>query len=179
MAIDINKLRERLDQSVNDPLLAFQPTLPQREAKAAFWTNVQESGISLPPSVNLATALKFASHAGIPEWWNLPGFQKWFLNGEEFRQKAALLADISLDELREIITSKNTPETARISAIKLALEVSEKIGSRSRSEKDKYLDEKIGEMNRAQLEDFIRSRTKLLSSNSSQELLVDTTADSK
>ena len=84
------------------------------------------------------------------------GFKEWFLNEEEFAQKALALAHLALGSLEEVLTNPDANPSARVKAAKLAIEVANKMPQRW--QKTVYLDDQIHKMDRAQLESFLRSK---------------------
>lgn len=138
----------------------FLPTNPQKRAKSAFWTHFSTAGEgSLTPTPSLATALRFGQDNRIQAWWDQAGFQDWFWNRDEFRQRMEYLANLAVDELEEILLSKQVATSDKLNAIKMVMQVSQKT-TPVRAEES--LPDLIGKMNRVQLEEYIRSGLKLL-----------------
>lgn len=158
--LDLSGIRKTMEilESTRD-VSVFRPDEAQKRAKSNFWSFFLDSG-SLPPDpIELAVALQYGANRAISEWWSLPGFQDWFTNRDEFRQKAEFTAGIALDELKEIIQDKKANINARVAAIKIAFQIANKTQEKA---KETYVDEIIGEMNSKQLEEFIKSKLKRL-----------------
>jgi hypothetical protein len=157
--MDLSKIKGLapvVDRAVD--VVVFQPDEPQRRAKSNFWAHFATTDTLPPDHVSLATALKFGGDRRISQWWDLPGFQDWFSNKDEFRQRVEFLADLALDELYGIIKDKEFNGSAKVAAIKMLMEMGKKLSSKS-ADKDQYLDEKVSQMSKEELEKFIRSRT--------------------
>jgi len=138
----------------------FVPTNDQKRAKSQFWTSFASGDVVPSPVPSLALASKYAGDSRIHTWWPTPGFQQWFWNQNEFEERLDYLAQLALDQLESMINSARTSDSARISAIKMVLEASKKIGNKSDTQE--FADSKIGTMDQGQLEEFIQSRIKLL-----------------
>lgn len=151
----------RLTQASRDLSLFEDPTPEQRKAKERFWAPFVSGEVPAPPTMDLATALKFAGDRRLRAWWDLPGFQDWFLNREEFKERVEFIAHLALDSIEGVLTDRGAPPSARVAAAKLALEVANKL-PRTAQTTERFADEKINEMDRAQLETFIKRKLSLL-----------------
>lgn len=160
MSIDINKLRNRLVDSKAAEILVFEPTRDQSLARANFWAVQAQQATPVPQPLELATALSLGAYRGIEDWWTIPGFPEWFSNQDEFRQKLEFLSITSLDVLEKIRDSAHTAPAVKVNVIKLIMELSKKLNTPDGD--TKYLDQKIAEMDRKQLEQFIQSRMSIV-----------------
>lgn len=155
-------------------LSIFQPDDAQRRAKSNFWTYfATEEGVTLPPTPDLALALRFGADSRITRWWILPGFQDWFLNREEFKQRMEYLSNLCLDQLETILTTTSSANSDKLNAIKLIMQVARKTPTSSDPDTTKYADDKIGKMGRVELEEFIRRNIRIV--GDSPESNVDNT----
>lgn len=142
----------------------FQPLPEQRRAKSNFWTHFSGGeATTLPPNPSLALALQYGADRRIQQWWPLPGFQDWFLNRDEFRQRMEYLSNLALDELEALLTAKSSMNSDKLSAIKLIMQVGQKIPT-GKSEGGDMIDAMISKMSKAQLEEYIQSSLRLLPS---------------
>ena len=141
----------------------FTATNEQKKAKSQFWTTFQSGGIIPPVSPDLTIAAQYAGDSRIRTWWSTEGFSQWFWNSNEFEERLDYLAQIALDQLEVMISSGRTSDSARISAIKMILEASKKIGQKT--DDSEFADQKISKMDQGQLEEYINSRIKLIPSN--------------
>lgn len=165
MQVDMNKLKNKLQQDKAEEVLVFRPSRAQQIARANFWTYFSQEGSAPPSIIDLATALRFGLDMGISEWWSIPGFREWFSNQDEFRQRLEFLANLSLDKLENLINSEASNANAKVAAIKLIMELSKKLQHRNTA--DQYLDEKVGQMDKKQLEEYIKAHTKLVTPDNS------------
>lgn len=140
--------------------LTFLPSYEQRKAKSAFWARFNENPMCEPADISLAMASRFTGDNRVSKWWNQDGFRDWFINRDEFRQRLEHLANLTLDMFEEILSDRKASAGARVSAGKVVMEVARKMPPRHSTEK--FMDEKIGEMDRKQLEEFISRRISLL-----------------
>lgn len=140
--------------------LTYLPTPEQRKVKSAFWTRFNENPICEPADITLTTVLKFIDDHRVPRWWPDQSFQQWFRNKDEFRQRMEYLAQLALDGLEFVLADPKSQATAKVNAAKLIMEVARKMPPKQAVEQ--YLDEKIANMDRRQLEEYIRKSVRLL-----------------
>lgn len=135
----------------------FQADRNQRRAKSNFWTHFGSANSGVPLQEDLATALRFGADKRISQWWDLPGFQDWFLNRDEFRQRLEFLSHLSLDVLEEIVTSKQSSNMDKLQALKMILAAQPKEVSEA-----EVADAVIAKMTKQQLQEYISRNIKLL-----------------
>jgi hypothetical protein len=172
MSID-TRLARILDTARD--VVSFQPTPEQRRARANFWAHFSEGGTLLPSRPDLAIALRFAGDRRIQQWWSLPGFQDWFLNREEFKQRVEALADMALDELESLVSSRTILPSDKLRAIELSLKYASK--ARTEDTEERLADERIGKMTRIQLEEYIRNNIRMLPHLATQQLTLPAESD--
>lgn len=141
-------------------ITVFSPTREQQQAKASFWSFFMSGDVSVAPKYDLATALRYSRDKRMRQWWDLPGFQSWFHNKDEFRQKAEFLSNSALHHLEAILVDEKAQAGAKVQAIKLIMELSGKLSKST--DGDKFADEKISRMSRVELEEFIRNQSEKL-----------------
>lgn len=156
MSIDITRIRAKLQNSKAQELLVFSPTREQKQAKATFWSGVEKDSITDLSQITQEMAETHGRDSRIGNWWGIPGFREWFCNWDEFRQRLEFLANHSLDQLETLLSDEKVNANAKVAAIKLIMELSKKVPSKGAQEQ--YLDEKVSQMNKEQLEEFLRSR---------------------
>lgn len=174
-----------LSQLVNTArdVVAFQPDPHQRRAKANFWASREQVAMEVAPEPDLssaaafrasrgsvppdaanedmrllASALRFGGDRRISQWWSLPGFQDWFLNKDEFRQRLEYLSNVALDQLESILSSGRSSDSDKLNAIKLIMAVQKPTAP----DPDTTADAVIGKMTRQQLTEYISRNIKLL-----------------
>ena len=141
--------RKAIEAAVVD--IIFEPNQRQRALKAAFWEVYQDRPAA--QGITKALVLSVTNSDSINRWWGLPGFEEWFCNKDEFRQRVAYLANIALDAIEEILIDPSANPNARQNAAKLMIEVANKMPSRNA--KEKFLDAQIQEMGKRELDAFI------------------------
>lgn len=111
-----------INRLIND---TFRPTEAQRKAKAALLASLADPANTIldTRSINLATALKLTGVTTVRGWWDQPGFQAWFLNKEETKQKIKYLTDKALESVSQILDDPD-PRTssAKVSILKTLLQ---------------------------------------------------------
>lgn len=152
-AQSINRMSEEL----------FKPVDPMIRAKSQFWTRFSENPVSDVQSINMAVVSTFVSDSRLEKWWNIPGFQDWFLNQLEWRELLETTAYKSLRKLDEIISLPSEPKvvSAQVQAIKLLFEAGRKMPPKN-PPKTEFLDASIGEMKLDQLKEFFRKNSAIL-----------------
>lgn len=150
-----NAAIEILELAANE--LTYLPTPEQRKAKSAFWARFNENPMCEPEDISLSIATRFAGDGRLSRWWSQDGFKEWFRNRDEFRQRLEYLVNLSLDRLESILADPKSNPSAQVNASKLLMEAARKMPSKHAVEQ--YLDEKIAQMDKKQLEEFIRAKT--------------------
>jgi hypothetical protein len=150
----------QLSSVTRDLSLFSDPRPEHRKAKAAFWSYWMGSDQPPPATIDLALAKRYCGDSRIKGWWDLPGFQDWFSNSEEFKQRVEFLVQLALDNAEDLLRDKSASATAKVAVIKLMLEVANKFPNKQKEER--YADEKIAEMDKKQLEDFIAKNLRKL-----------------
>jgi hypothetical protein len=140
--------------------LTYLPIPEQRKAKSAFYARFNDNPVCEPQDITQALAAKLAGDNRINKWWAQEGFKEWFRNRDEFRQRMEYLTNLAIDRLEAILIDPKSNSAAQVSAAKLIMEVAKKMPSKQAVEQ--YLDEKIAQMNRQQLEEYISKSVKLL-----------------
>lgn len=138
----------------------FSPTDAHRRAKSAFWGHFFQSGDLPPAQLDPATAARYSGFGEVVEWWNIAGFKEWFSNGEEFRQRVEYISNLALDTLHTVLQDTSARTGDKLAAAKMALEIAAKFPKSA--PKDQFADEKIAEMGRKELEEFIANKLKVL-----------------
>lgn len=152
---DINKI---LAAASTD--LTFSPTPDMRRAKAAFWSRFADAPTSLSSDpVTLASAQQIGADKRLSKWWSLPGFQEWFQNKEEFRERLEYLADIALDSLEQVLTDPDANASAKVASAKLVLEAASKMPKKIEDSPSTRLES----LSRSELEDYVRRNLRYLS----------------
>lgn len=111
-----------INRLIND---TFRPTEAQKKAKAALMAALTDPAYSLldAKSINLATALKMTGITTLRGWWDQPGFQNWFLNKEETKQKIKYLTDKALESVSQILDDPDPrASAAKVSILKTLLQ---------------------------------------------------------
>jgi len=141
---------------VADSLL-FKPSYEQVQIKSAFWAKFSANPLVDVNQISLPTVQRFVPEPKLARWWQMFGFQEWFLNESEFTERVTSLAYLALSALEDILTNPDANANARISAARLVFEASNKM-PKQKNEKIIYLDDQIQKMDQGQLEAFLRQK---------------------
>lgn len=141
--------------------LTYLPSAEQRRIKSAFWAKFLDNPLCEPSDISLSIVAQFVGDSRIQRWWSVAGFREWFCNRDEFRQRIENLAYKCLERMESLLDDPNTNANAVVNTMKLIMEMGKKMPSKS--SKELYLDEKVAEMSKAELESYIQKNTKLIS----------------
>jgi hypothetical protein len=99
-----------ISKLIND---TFRPTEAQKRAKAALMAALSDPMNSLldPKTISMTLAMRLTGIQTLNTWWHQPGFQNWFLNKEETKQKIKYLTDKALETAVQILDDPD-PRTA-------------------------------------------------------------------
>lgn len=139
--------------------LLFTPSMAQRKVKAAFWIIHNENPIISKDKINMAYIIQQVDDGRIRNWWGVPGFQDWFLNKEEVRQRIEYLFDVAMDQAEVMLLDQSTQPSAKVNLIKLLSELADKMPAKSKE--IKFLDASIEKMDAAQLDEYIKKQAAL------------------
>jgi hypothetical protein len=147
---------KKLESAVDE--ISFSPGAEHKQVKAAYWAKMTDDPTALSrESVTLNRAIQVTGCTKLRRWWSQPGFQEWFSNGEEWKQKLLYIIDVGLDALLEVFADPN-PKTA--AAKVRAFEVACRLAGRepARAKEVRFVDKAINDMSPAQLQSFLESR---------------------
>lgn len=111
--------------------------------------------------INATKASQYAQNTSIQKWWNIPGFQEWFLEKDWDRLTAMSTAHLALSQITRVLKDAGAAIPEKLAAAKVAREYYDRLVPQ---QEQKFQDEEIGQMDRSQLEQFIKKQTKLLTS---------------
>lgn len=137
--------------------VVFVPNDAQRRCKSAFWAVYGNDGVMVEEPT-LAAVLDVTNETRLPDWWRLPGFQEWFLNREEYRQRMDYLMHLGFDALERVLRYSQS-DTAIVSAMKLLIAANDKM---PRQNAVKYADEWVANLTDQQLEEYINKNVRLV-----------------
>lgn len=133
--------------------LLHNPTDAQRKLKTKFWMRAADNPFLDRANVTQEMVRKITGSEAVLKYWHLPGFQAWFLNQDENREKLEDLYSMALDSMRAIFLSDD-PKTyaAKVNALKLLAELAGKFPTAA--SKDKAA-EAVSAMSKEELEEFL------------------------
>jgi len=129
----------------------FEPTPTQQKMKARFWERFGSGPFSAGHGGTITADLaeEITKSRAVKNWWAKPGFKDWFLDTQEETIQVKALFSMAVNELQKIILNPETQDSAKVNAIKLIMEINDKMPSRH---KEKFMDEAVGKMDKNQLE---------------------------
>lgn len=136
--------------------VVFIPTPAMRKVKAAYLAATSENPLLVGQDPTAASVQQVTGDTRVSKWWSTPGFRDWFSNRDEFRQRVEYLANLALDTIEDILLDGEANASARNAAAKLMIEAAGKLPKGTSTEK--YADEQISSMSKAELEQFIRRK---------------------
>lgn len=152
--------------------LSFRPLPRDRELKAKFWVRASSDPLGLSDLALTRANAERLCQAKLNEW-NTPGFQDWFFNKDEFRQKLEYSVALALDALNDVLVNTDPKvQGARVQAIKVAMDLAGKAQPKQTNiQVNNQIGAQIQQMDKKQLEAYITKSTGLLSAPS--EITVD------
>lgn len=156
---DKNKPTETNIVDIVTSELTYLPSVPQRKLKSAFWSRFNENPLCDPSQISLSIALRFVPDGRLEKWWQQVGFREWFCNHNEFRDRLEYLSHKILDSLEYVLDDPKAQASAKVNAAKLILEASRKMPSRT--QKETMIDERVAQMDKKQLQEFIERQVQL------------------
>ena len=145
----VEKLAEAMEA------ITFTPTEVQLKVKAKMLGLVMDNPIYSLDDLTLEGAIDLTKDRRIAKWWDIDGFQDWFKNKNEFKQRNEHLLSLAQDALERILQS-DSPRmaSAQVNAFKALIEVANKLPAKKGELK--YTDERINQLDPLQLEEFMR-----------------------
>lgn len=142
---------ENLEAATSE--LVYHPSEREKRLKAQFWMRAQDNPI-LTGKIDYPSVRKVLGTDYLEEKWRLPGFQDWFLNRQEFRERLEYLANLALDQMEKILLNEDPKaQSARVNMIKHVSELANKLPRQAQSASNSgQLVQAIGGMDKAQLE---------------------------
>ena len=149
---DIN-LVGQIEEALKE--IAFEPTAAQRKAKIKLMALIQDNPMFSLEDITLSSALEITKERRIRTWWELEGFQDWFKNKNEMKQRFEELLGMGLDALEHILKSRDPRfASAQVNTMKALFEVAGK--NPAKQKEIKFSDESINKMDPIQLEEFVQ-----------------------
>ena len=144
----------------------FKPSVEQRKLKSAFWVTYRNGPSVNAKDVTMACVVSTTGSSKVEKWWKDPQFKEWFLNEDDFRQRAEYHAHLAQDVLEDLMVNAEKPSD-RLAAARLAIDIAGKI--KKAEPVIKILDGDIDKMGDKQLDAFIESEAKRLKGETSDE----------
>jgi len=157
----VKQVSETIQTSIKEGLI-FTPSTKQRKLKSRLWVRLNENPVTDLTNVGRDYVESIVGES-LKKWWSEPGFTDWLFNKMEQRERLEYLFELALDAAEEILTSDDPrSNSAKVAMVGKIAELAAKTPSKSDGEK--FKDEFIQQMNRAQIEEFIKKNTARLAS---------------
>ena len=145
----VEKMAEAMEAS------SFAPTEVQHKVKAKMIGLIMDNPIYSIEDLTLEGAIDITKDHRLVKWWNIDGFQDWFKNKNEFKQRNEHLIALAQDALERILQSTNPKMAgAQVNAFKVLIEVANKMPAKKGEVK--FSDERVQQMDPLQLEEFMK-----------------------
>lgn len=153
----VKKVNNALGALVEETGALFQPSKAQRALKARFWTLVSNSlSIKNPRTMTTMEIAQTVRDNRIMNWWNVAGFQDWFLNNTEHIEKLEYLFDLALTAAEDVLLSDDPKSaSAKVNMVKVIAELARKMPTRGES-KD-FADDKVARMSKEELQEYLKA----------------------
>lgn len=151
-------MADKFDKLAEELTLTISPA--QREAKAAFWVVAADTPMVDPAEITLAAAQQICPDTRLKHWWSIPGFQEWFCNQSEWRQRVEYLVNKGLDAIEEVLDDPEAAPSARVKAFEVLARLSSK--EPARVKEVRFADAAINEMSPEKLRAFIERQSAAL-----------------
>ena len=148
-----DRLLEKMTEAME--ATSFNPTEIQQKVKAKMIGLIIDNPIYSLDDLSLDAAIDMTKDKRLAKWWDIDGFQDWFKNKNEFKQRNEHLIALAQDALERILQSTNPKMAgAQVNAFKALIEVANKMPAKKGEVK--FSDERINQMDPLQLEDFMK-----------------------
>lgn len=146
---------EKLNLTELSDKVLFKPNSNQRRIKAQFWSRYTPGPFSNPDRITLAEVMQ-VTRSKMPEsWWPAGGFQEWFMNRDEGRERLEYLFMKALDTAEDIMDNPEVNGNAKVQMIKVIAELANKFPSKF---VEKYSDDDINRMDDKQLRNYLERK---------------------
>lgn len=150
---DITKQQKKVSSLAEQ--IIFTPSTPQAKVKAKFWTRFQPGPLADPENITMTLALEITNSAALRKWWSQDGFQEWFLNKEEEKERLKYLFNKGLDTMEDILDNPDANANAKANIIKMLAEMNGYLGKKP---VEKFADEEFNRMSEAQLKSYLERK---------------------
>lgn len=143
--------------------LSYKPMPRDRELKAKFWVRAESDPLGITDVSQTRANVERLCQAKVINW-EQPGFQDWFFNKDEYRQKLEYSVALALDALNDVLVNTDPKvQGARVQAIKVAMDLAGRSQQKSPSiQINQQVGQQIQSMNRAELEAYVQKAAAML-----------------
>lgn len=153
--------------------LSYKPLPRDRELKAKFWVRASSDPLATSDVALTRANAERLCQVKLPNW-DLPGFQDWFFNKDEFRQKIEYSVSLALDALNDVLVNTDPKaQGARVQAIKVAMDLAGRTPRQSTNIQVNNVGSQIASMSKAELEAYIQKSSALLSPPTTEVIDLD------
>lgn len=130
--------------------VTFNPSARQSKIKASFWSR-HPRGLAAE-DMTVANVMAIVKDPGMQDWWGKPGFQDWFFNQEEGKEKLNYLFIKAIDTCENILDDERANANAKVKVLELVAKLLDKFPN---PHKHQFADDDVNKMSEAELEKFL------------------------
>lgn len=134
----------------------YTPNATAKKLKAKFWARYNPGLLGIPDVIPVSEIAEVTKDGRVDKLWLQPGFQDWFLNKDENRERLEYLFTLAMDAAEDMLTNPDIQPSARVNAIKVVAELANKFPSRYQQER--FTDDEINKMSELQLKAWLEKR---------------------
>tara|TARA_R110000868_G_scaffold272607_2_gene531840 strand:- start:405 stop:962 length:558 start_codon:yes stop_codon:yes gene_type:complete len=137
--------------------VVFRPLEEHRKLKSRFLSRIADNPLVDSSSISLAEVQRILGTATVGKYWNLPGFQEWFLNTGEYQERLESLFALALDAAQDILMNQDPKaQSSRAAMVRTMAELAGKMRPKDTgSSAAAAMARMIGMMDQAQLSAFL------------------------
>lgn len=137
--------------------VVFRPLEEHRRLKSKFLARIADNPMVDTSTVTLADAQRILGTNTVGKYWNLPGFQEWFLNTGEYQERLEGLFALALDAAQDILMNQDPKaQSSRAAMVRTMAELAGKMRPKDTgSAAAAAMARMIGSMDQAQLSVFL------------------------
>lgn len=131
----------------------FTPSNRQIRARNRFY---DEHPGELPPDLSAAAYVEMGAPQALLKWWGTAGFSEWWSSPQWEKEESQRILYAAMQTVARILGDTDLPAQVQLGAAKEAREIYSKLNT---TKEQRFADESIAEMDRKQLEEYIKRNT--------------------
>lgn len=137
--------------------VVFRPLEEHRRLKSRFLSRIADNPLVDSSTLSLADVQRILGTNTVSKYWNLPGFQEWFLNTGEYQERLEGLFSLALDAAQDILLNQDPKaQSSRAAMVRTMAELAGKMRPKDNgSAAGAAMAKLIASMDQAQLSMFL------------------------